>query len=112
MIALDTNILARGIVYEAEADSATQQQQQAAQPLLTSVQPVFLPLTVVQELEWALRGVYELPRNQFISLLEDLLQIEHLVVDRAAALAEAAESMYQALTRLKSHLHHHDLSDR
>jgi len=36
MIALDTNILARAIVNELEADTATQQQQQAAQALLAS----------------------------------------------------------------------------
>ena len=97
MIALDTNILARAIVHEAEADVATQQQQEAAQALLTSGHALFLPVTVVQELEWVLRGVYELPRDQILSVIEDLLHIEHLVVDRAAAIAEAVEAYRQGL---------------
>ncbi|KAA6187766.1 type II toxin-antitoxin system VapC family toxin [Thiohalocapsa marina] len=97
MIALDTNILARAIVHEAEADAVTQQQQTAAQALLTSGQTLFLPVTVVQELDWVLRGVYELPRDQVLSVIEDLLHIEHLVVDRAAAIAEAVEGYRQGL---------------
>lgn len=97
MIALDTNILARAIVHEAEADAVTQQQQDAAQALLTSGQTLFLPVTVVQELEWVLRGLYELPRDQVLSVIEDLLQIEHLVVDRAAAIAEAVAGYRQGL---------------
>lgn len=97
MIALDTNILARAIVHEAEADSTTQQQQKAAQALLSSGQTLFLPVTVLQELEWVLRGVYDLPRDQILSVIEDLLHIEHLVVDRAAAIAEAVEACRQGL---------------
>lgn len=54
-------------------------------------------MTVVQELEWVLRGVYELPRDQVLSVIEDLLQIEHLVVDRAAAIAEAVAGYRQGL---------------
>ncbi len=91
MIALDTNILARAIVREAEPDEATRRQQEAAQALLVSGQDLFLPITVVQELEWVLRGVYELPRNEVLSVIEDLLMIEHLIVDRAGAMAEAVE---------------------
>ena len=97
MIGLDTNILARAIVHEAEADAATQQQQEAARALLTSGQTLFLPVTVLQELEWVLRGVYELPRDQVLSVMEDLLHIEHLVVDRAAAVAVAVEAYRHGL---------------
>jgi hypothetical protein len=46
MIALDSNILARAIIQEAEPDDATQRQQAAAQALLTSGQALFLPITV------------------------------------------------------------------
>lgn len=97
MIALDTNILARAIVHEAEADAETREQQEAAQALLISGQTLFLPVTVLQELEWVLRGVYELPRDQVLSVIEDLLHIEHLVVDRAAAVAAAVEAYRQGL---------------
>lgn len=97
MIALDTNILARAIVHEAEPDEATQRQQAAAQALFTSGQALFLPITVVQELEWVLRGVYQLPRDQVLEVLEDLLVIEDLVIDRAAAMVDAIEDFRQGM---------------
>jgi predicted nucleic-acid-binding protein len=91
MIALDTNILARAIIEEADADAATLGQQQAARALLSSGQALFLPVTVIEELEWVLRGVYDLPATDVLTLLEDLLAIDDLVVDRAVAVAQAVE---------------------
>ncbi|MEO5343706.1 MAG: type II toxin-antitoxin system VapC family toxin [Gammaproteobacteria bacterium SHHR-1] len=89
MIALDTNILARAIVDEEDADDATQAQQQRAQALLSSGQALFIPVTVVEELEWVLRGVYEMPCDEVAAVFDDLLAVENLVVDRAAAVEQA-----------------------
>jgi predicted nucleic-acid-binding protein len=97
VIALDTNILARAIVDEADADAATLAQQQAARALLSSGQALFLPVTVIEELEWVLRGVYDLPATDVLHLLEDLLAIDNLVVDRAAAVASAVEGCRQGM---------------
>lgn len=97
MIALDTNILARAVIEEADADAATLGQQQAARTLLCSGQMLFLPVTVIEELEWVLRGVYDLPEAEVLSLLEDLLAIDNLVVDRAAAVAQAVEALRQGM---------------
>jgi predicted nucleic-acid-binding protein len=97
MIALDTNILARAIVEEADADAATLAQQQAARDLLSSGQALFLPVTVIEELEWVLRGVYDLPATDILPLLEDLLAIDNLLVDRAAAVARAVENCRQGM---------------
>jgi predicted nucleic-acid-binding protein len=97
MIALDTNVLARAIVDEADADAATLEQQQAARALLSSGQALFLPVTVIEELEWVLRGVYELPKTDVIAVLEDLLALGNLVVDRAAAVARALEGCRQGM---------------
>jgi len=97
MIALDTNVLARAIVEEADADAATLAQQQAARALLSSGQALFLPVTVIEELEWVLRGVYDLPEAEIVALLEDLLAIDNLVVDRAAAVARAVEGLRQGM---------------
>ena len=91
MIALDTSILARAIIQEADADEATLAQQQAARALLSSGKALFLPVTVIEELEWVLRGVYDLPGAEILALLEDLLAIDNLVVDRAIAVAQAVE---------------------
>ncbi len=89
MIALDTNILARAIVEEENADAATQAQQQRAQALLASEQVLFIPVTVVEELEWVLRGVYDMPREEVADVFDDMLAIENLVLDRAAAVKQA-----------------------
>lgn len=97
MIALDTNVLARAIIEEADADAATLEQQQAARALLSSGEALFLPVTVIEELEWVLRGVYDLPETDVLSLLEDLLAIDNLAVDRAAAVAQAVEGLRRGM---------------
>jgi predicted nucleic-acid-binding protein len=89
MIALDTNILARAIVVEQDADEATLLQQQRAKALLASGDTLFVPITVIQELEWVLRGAYDLPQAEIADVLEDMLAIENFVVDRAAAVGQA-----------------------
>ncbi|MFA7267822.1 MAG: type II toxin-antitoxin system VapC family toxin [Sterolibacterium sp.] len=89
MIALDTNVLARAIVEEAAADSATRAQQQRARALLSSGRELFVPLTVVQELEWVLRSVYGMPAEDVALLFDDLLAVENIEVDRAAAVSQA-----------------------
>jgi predicted nucleic-acid-binding protein len=97
MIALDTNVLARAIVEEADADAAALAQQQAARALLSSGEALFLPVTVIAELEWVLRGVYDLPAADVLPVLEDLLAIDNLVVDRAAAVARALDGCRQGM---------------
>jgi predicted nucleic-acid-binding protein len=97
MIALDTNILARAIIDEEEADEATLQQQEQARNLLSSGQELFLPVTVIEELEWVLRGVYRLPKDEIFGLIEDLLTIDTLVIDRAAAVARAVDGYRHGL---------------
>ena len=91
MISLDTNILARAIVDEVNADAATQAQQQRAQALLDSGQALFIPVTVLEELEWVLRGVYEMPHEEVAAVFDDMLAVENLVLDRAAAVKQAVE---------------------
>lgn len=104
MIALDTNILARAIVEEDNADAATQAQQQRAQALLASGQVLFIPVTVIEELEWVLRGVYEMPRDEVAAVFDDMLAVENLVLDRAAAI-EQAVAWYQCGIDFSDALH-------
>ena len=61
MIALDTNILARAIAAEIDVDAATKAQSKRAQALLSSGRQLFVPVTVIEELEWVLRGGYVMP---------------------------------------------------
>jgi len=80
VIALDTNILARAIAEEADADAVTLRQQRQARALLSSGQPLFVPVTVVLELEWVLRGAYGMAAADIAAVLEDLLAVEAHVV--------------------------------
>ena len=89
MIALDTNILARAIAAEIDADAATKAQSKRAQALLLSGRQLFVPVTVIEELEWVLRGAYGMPPEDIAALFEDMLAVETLTVDRAAAVSQA-----------------------
>jgi hypothetical protein len=73
MIGLDSNVLARYFVQEAEADAATQRQREAACQLIESGQDLFLPKSVVLELAWVLRGHYGSPVEQVLQVLEQML---------------------------------------
>lgn len=89
MIALDTNVLARAIVVEMDADAATKTQRKRAQALLSSGQQLFVPVTVIEELEWVLRGAYGMPAQDIAAVFQDMLAVESLTVDRAAAVSQA-----------------------
>lgn len=89
MIALDTNVLARAITTEIDADAATRAQRKRAQVLLSSDQQLFVPVTVIEELEWVLCGAYGMPPADIAALFEDMPAVENLTVDRAAAVGQA-----------------------
>jgi predicted nucleic-acid-binding protein len=97
MIALDTNVLVRAIVTESEADAATLVQQRDARTLLGSAAELFVPLTVVQELEWVLRSAYDMPAGDVANLFDDLLAVDNITVDRAAVVAEAIRGYRRGL---------------
>lgn len=91
MIALDTNVLVRAIAAEADADAATRAQATHARKLLSSGRALFVPVTVVEDLEWVLRGAYDMPREEIAAVLADMLAVENLMIDRAAAVSHAVE---------------------
>ncbi|MDO8790125.1 MAG: type II toxin-antitoxin system VapC family toxin [Sulfuritalea sp.] len=97
MIALDTNVLARAIATEIDADAATKAQRRRAQALLSSGSQLFVPVTVVEELEWVLRGAYGMPPDDIAAVFEDMLAVENLTVDRAAAVSQALAWYRQGL---------------
>ena len=97
MIALDTNILARAIAAETDADAATRAQRKRAQALLSSGRQLFVPVTVIKELEWVLRGAYDMPPDDIAAVFEDMLAVENLTIDRAAAIKQALAWYRQGL---------------
>ena len=89
MITLDTNVLVRAIAAEIDANAATKAQRKRAQALLSSGSQLFVPVTVIEELEWVLRGAYGMPPEDIAAVFEDMLAVENLIVDRAAAVSQA-----------------------
>jgi predicted nucleic-acid-binding protein len=84
MRALDTNVLARFFVDDAD-DAQGARQRPAAVAALS--ERSFVSVTVLLELEWVLRGFYELPARHVSRVLRALASIEHITIeDRDAVL--------------------------
>ena len=88
MIALDTNILAR-FYMEADPSPATAKQVGIAKKLFESGKRLFVPLSVILELEWVVRGAYKCKRTDFVAIIRhlagfDLVEIERLDLVMAA----------------------------
>lgn len=96
MIALDTNILARFYVDD-PSDPEAAKQRPIARQILTDSRSLFVPLTVVLELEWVLRAFYRFDSPQVVRVLEHLLGLRHVHTEDservAAALPLAAAGM-------------------
>ena len=105
MIGLDTNVLARYFVEEAQADGATQRQREAARQLMESGQDLFLPKTVALELEWVLRGYYGFLAEQVLQVLDQLLHHAGLEIEDRAALEQAVAGLRSGLDFADA-LHH------
>ena len=85
MKALDTNVLARFFIDDADDPQAVKQRPAAVAAL---AERSFVSVTVLLELEWVMRGFYALSRRDTTAVLRALLGIEHITVeDRSAVLA-------------------------
>jgi len=58
---------------------------------------IFVPLTVVLELEWVMRGFYGLPPTAFSRVAAHLLGMPHVTVERWEALQDALAAHRQGL---------------
>ena len=86
MRAIDTNVLVRALVNDNAAQSAR------AVALLTE-QNIFIPVTVVLELEWVLRSRYAFAPKVLAQAIEKIAALANVVVDeRTAVLAAAARA--------------------
>ena len=90
MIALDTNVLARFYCDDPDDPEAGRQRPIARRIVLESP-ALFVPLTVVLELEWVMRGFYELGPASFCAAIEHLLGMAHVTVERWEAVKDAVD---------------------
>lgn len=88
MRALDTNVLVRALVQD---DAAQARRAQAC----LSAQPVYVPITVVLELEWGLRSRYGFSPKAIADAMEKLAMLENAVVGEQAAVVAAARKIRQ-----------------
>lgn len=78
MKALDTNVLARFFVDDADDVQAARQRPAAVAALSGRA---FVPATVLLEFEWVMRGFYGLSRRDIGRVLRALASIEHVAVE-------------------------------
>ncbi len=88
MIALDTNILARFYVDD-PADTESAKQRRIAHRLLTESPQVFVPLTVILELEWVLRAFYGFADEDFVRVVKHLLGLPNVSVEEWSCITDA-----------------------
>ena len=86
MRALDTNVLVRALVQDDAAQGGR------AQACL-SAQQVYVPVTVILELEWVLRSRYGYSPKAIADAMEKLAILENAVVGEQAAVIAAAGKM-------------------
>lgn len=99
MIALDTNILVRLVTN----DDPVQARQSAA--LIDGGDALFVPLTVMLELEWVLRGAYALDKPAIARSFEWLLSVRNVSFERQADIQLALQH-YQSGFDFADALHH------
>jgi len=86
--ALDTNVLARFFIDDNDDAQAAKQRPAAIEALS---ERSFVSVTVLLELEWVMRGFYELPTREISRVLRALASIEHVTLeDRDAVLVAIA----------------------
>ena len=90
MTALDTNVLAR-FYCDDPADPEAERQRPIARRIVLGSPAVYVPLTVVLELEWIMRGFYELRPASFCDAVEHLLGMAHVTVERWEAVKDAVD---------------------
>ena len=88
MRAVDTNVLVRALVQD---DAAQGRRAQAC----LSAQPVYVPVTVILELEWVLRSRYGYSPKAVADAMEKLAILENAIVGEQAAVIVAARKMRQ-----------------
>jgi len=86
--ALDTNVLVRYYVQDEPRQAAT------AARIMSEEAALFVPKTVILELEWVLRGYYQQPTANIYAAVSHLLGLPNVILEQADAV-EAAVRHYR-----------------
>ncbi len=94
MNAVDTNVLARFFINDADDHEAARQRPAAVVALSGAV---FVPVSVMLEFEWVMRGFYELSRKEIQRVFESLCGLENVQVEDRGIVLAALNSYQQGL---------------
>ena len=94
MRSLDTNVLARFFIDDADDAQAARQRPAAVAALSDRA---FVGVTVLLELEWVMRGFYVLPRRDIARVMRALAGIEHITLEDRDAVLAALEAFEAGL---------------
>ena len=94
MKALDTNVLARFFIDDSDDAQAAKQRPAAVAALR---ERSFVSVTVLLELEWVMRGFYELPTRDISRVLRALASIEHISLEDRDAVLVAIDGFDKGL---------------
>lgn len=94
MRALDTNVLARFFIDDADDPQAAKQRPAAVAALS---ERSFVSVTVLLELEWVMRGFYGLPARDVLRVLRALASIEHITLEDRDAVLAAVDALEKGL---------------
>ncbi|MES9903905.1 MAG: type II toxin-antitoxin system VapC family toxin [Sedimenticola sp.] len=109
MIGLDTNILVRYYIDDAD-DSEANKQQQAAKKLFESGQALKVSKTIMLEFEWILRGYYRFQVDEIIAVFRHLIAQPHVRVEALTEMEQAIASLEDGLDFADA-LHHANYQD-
>jgi predicted nucleic-acid-binding protein len=86
VIGLDTNVLVRYITQDDKKQAALAN---ALIENLDDASPGFVTLVTVVELSWVLESAYNFTRQQFAEVMQTLMTVDIIKIDRAAVVASA-----------------------
>lgn len=87
MPALDTNVLVRWLVQDDEAQA--ERVEALFRTSIANRRALFVPCTVILELEWVLRSRYGYPKAAVVRGLDSLLEAKDLEIQSEAAIERA-----------------------
>lgn len=90
MIAVDTNLLARFYVDDPN-DPEAAKQRPIARRIISESSELFVPLTVVLELEWVLRAFYGFDAEDFIRVMHHLLGLANVNIEEWPRIIDALD---------------------
>lgn len=94
MNAVDTNVLARFFVNDPDDPEAAKQQPAAIAAMSGKV---FVPITVILEFEWVLRGFYELTRRDIQRIFEALAGLENVQIENRGNVLAALNHLQRGM---------------